>query len=439
MRYLSTTLLSLSFGIGLAQNNALVIHNDAYVVLDGGSSGTPINLVIDQSNKDGIVTSGTGGNIISEGEYNYVKWNVGTGTGNYVIPWTTGTGAGETKIPLALNVTGAGVGSGYIAASTYETSSGAGQYDNTPWPAGVVHMAGGNGAADNSDYTVDRFWIIDADDPYSSSAYTTKPTLTASFGYNTDADETGDGNLLSVGNLGAQRYNFGDDKWYGYQGAGMVWQNIWGTDNAAGTVSGVSVTPGIFDRVWTLADKSSPLPIDLIEFNGACEDAEVELSWATASELNNDYFIIQKSTDGVDFEDVAVIYGAGTSTSLIEYDYTDDRSIVDITYYQLLQVDYDGHSMTYDMITVYPCGSLNTNGFVSNEGDLVIDVVGAESGDVEISLVDMSGKLIIAPETFSMTEGSNRYTIPVRDLAFGIYNCVVRSNDELKTFKFNLK
>ena len=77
----------------LSQNNALVIKDNAFVVINGGAAGTEAVMVINQSNPSGIITTGTGGNIVAQGEFDYIKWNVQTGTGNYVIPFTANIGS----------------------------------------------------------------------------------------------------------------------------------------------------------------------------------------------------------------------------------------------------------------------------------------------------------------------------------------------------------
>ena len=81
-------------------------------------------LVVDNPSSRALSTAGTGGNIISEGEYNRVKWNVRDSTGIYQIPFTTSAtveGGNSTKIPLTYEITSAGDTIGNILFSTYET------------------------------------------------------------------------------------------------------------------------------------------------------------------------------------------------------------------------------------------------------------------------------------------------------------------------------
>ncbi|MFH2141886.1 MAG: gliding motility-associated C-terminal domain-containing protein [Bacteroidota bacterium] len=131
------------------QNNALIL-NGGYAVLNGGTNSTPVYLVIDQSSTQGIVR--TSGHIISEGQYNYVKWDAGTTTGNYVFPLGVGT---ADYIPFIFNKTTAASSS--INLSSWVTNS-----QNMPHPgiSNVVAVSSMTCTADSVSSAVDRFWDI---------------------------------------------------------------------------------------------------------------------------------------------------------------------------------------------------------------------------------------------------------------------------------------
>lgn len=87
------------------------------------------------------------------------------------------------------------------------------------------------------------------------------------------------------------------------------------------------------------------LPIELVDFNVSCvENGRIALEWATLSELNNDYFEIQRSTDGMNYEKIGIVDGAGNSSSYLEYLEFDHQAKAGINYYRLRQVDFDGAS-----------------------------------------------------------------------------------------------
>jgi hypothetical protein len=87
----------------------------------------------------------------------------------------------------------------------------------------------------------------------------------------------------------------------------------------------------------------TPLPIELIGFNAkVIEDDKVQLDWQTASEINNDFFTIERSKNGQDWQEIALVYGAGNSSVLLNYSTIDNAPFNGISYYKLKQTDFDG-------------------------------------------------------------------------------------------------
>src|SRR6185369_13902085 len=75
----------------------------------------------------------------------------------------------------------------------------------------------------------------------------------------------------------------------------------------------------------------------------------VRLDWTTASEINNSYFTIERSLDGIAYEEIGRVEGAGNSTYDISYNYTDQSPSAHATiYYRLKQTDFDGKHETFD-------------------------------------------------------------------------------------------
>jgi hypothetical protein len=96
----------------------------------------------------------------------------------------------------------------------------------------------------------------------------------------------------------------------------------------------------------------SGMPIELIYFMGEVLDANNLLTWSTASEMNNDYFTIEKSINGLDYKELIRINGAGTNSSTSYYNYTDFDPEKRINYYRLSQTDYDGTMETFGVISL---------------------------------------------------------------------------------------
>ncbi|WP_147303070.1 T9SS type A sorting domain-containing protein [Marinoscillum furvescens] len=84
------------------------------------------------------------------------------------------------------------------------------------------------------------------------------------------------------------------------------------------------------------------LPVTLIDFSGASMPGGICLSWSTASEVNNDYFTLEHSADGVSFAEIAQVSGKGTTSEISAYSYTDRVAQPGVVYYRLSQTDFDG-------------------------------------------------------------------------------------------------
>jgi hypothetical protein len=95
-----------------------------------------------------------------------------------------------------------------------------------------------------------------------------------------------------------------------------------------------------------------PLPVELYTFEGECIQNKNLITWSTATEHNNDYFIIERSTDGENWSTINKTIGMGNSTLLTKYSYLDDSFGKRINYYRLTQVDFDGANKTYGPISI---------------------------------------------------------------------------------------
>lgn len=95
---------------------------------------------------------------------------------------------------------------------------------------------------------------------------------------------------------------------------------------------------------FTLASRATtnPLPITLISFGAQACERSVCLSWQTESETNNDYFTVERSKDGVSWEIVTEINGAGNSYSILNYETVDENPYLGTSYYRLKQTDFNG-------------------------------------------------------------------------------------------------
>lgn len=142
------------------------------------------------------------------------------------------------------------------------------------------------------------------------------------------------------------------------------------------------------------------LPVELVRFTADMNDNQVNLAWTTSSELNNEYFEIQRSTDGETYETIGKVEGNGTTNEFINYDFVDRQPYYGLSYYRLTQVDYDGTRNIHAPITVnnegYKSGlevSVFPNPTNTNNVNLRF-VSGDEHSIIQVSLFDLSGNLV---------------------------------------------
>jgi len=94
-------------------------------------------------------------------------------------------------------------------------------------------------------------------------------------------------------------------------------------------------------RLW-VRENSSPLPIQLLNFNAQQQLNQVQLTWQTASEINNDYFTLESSIDAQNWKEISTVPGAGNSTTQLSYSFYDQNPHSGTSYYRLKQTDFNG-------------------------------------------------------------------------------------------------
>jgi len=140
------------------------------------------------------------------------------------------------------------------------------------------------------------------------------------------------------------------------------------------------------------------LPVELVQFTGKAEAGSVLLEWATATERNNHYFTLERSTNASHFEPVANVPGVGHSTTPQQYQHRDLEPLPGLNYYRLRQTDFDGKTTLLGMIAVQARENLQyLRAFpnpVSGE-TLHIDIVQTDAeATVELMLTDLLGRVV---------------------------------------------
>jgi hypothetical protein len=197
-----------------------------------------------------------------------------------------------------------------------------------------------------------------------------------------------------------------------------------------------------FSKFGTAVSDLAPLPIELLSFGGRAIDEVNLLEWATATELNNDYFVPEKSYDGINFVEMSRVKGAGNSNTSLFYDQLDENPYAPVTYYKLKQVDYDGQYTYSDVIAIARetggGGAEIVNLFPNPASTLInIEIFSPTDGYAEIEIVDLYGRTILKSNT-SINKGMDVVIYDISPLATGVYfsriNFVTSGNTAVKRF-----
>jgi hypothetical protein len=192
----------------------------------------------------------------------------------------------------------------------------------------------------------------------------------------------------------------GSSKWVDYGGTG--------TANNTGSITSGPITS--FKNKFALGFPPSPLPVNLISFQAVPVRNMVKCEWQTASEVNNDYFTIERSADGVNYSSIIKIKGSGNSSTSHSYFAEDMQPLPGYSYYRLKQTDFDGKIQVADPVTVR---FETQTGFVfyPNPAAEAIHVKnpGASMEGKEIVLLDMNGKSL--PVSIQLSPDKNELTV----------------------------
>jgi hypothetical protein len=169
---------------------------------------------------------------------------------------------------------------------------------------------------------------------------------------------------------------------------------------------------------------SSILPVVFQSFYATRQGSNVQLSWTTSAELNNSSFEVERSTDGTSWKAVAEMSGAGTSTTINQYSYTDKNVSETTVYYRIKQVDVSG-SYTYSAIrTIHSSGNTSgANVYGSGKQTIVIDFNSDIKNNVSVQIVNINGQIISKQQyseapyrlTVNLPAGGGVYVVQLSD------------------------
>ncbi len=170
------------------------------------------------------------------------------------------------------------------------------------------------------------------------------------------------------------------------------------------------------------------LPVDLLSFSVSQKESSAQLTWVTASELNNDYFTIERSVNGISYEEVAIIKGGGTSSLIQNYACLDSYPLEGLSYYRLIQTDFDG------MITVF-----NQVAFNAEITSRLLIYPNPASKEIRISgvtiskgleLMNIQGQVLYSQSNFNINDDS--IVLDISGLKPGLY--LLRNGENVVKF-----
>lgn len=313
---------------------------------------------------------------------------------------TTGSLSGETNNKRITGRTG-----GYIQIT---------QYLNAPSTVNPGNIGIEISSAANLGNTVIRRGHVQQADASVYRYFDVTPT--ANTGLNASVDfyyfhnELG---IISESNLGM----------FSSSNGGTSWSNI-GENGIEQTLNYVTKN-GIaqFDRL-TLANISTPLAVSLLYLKAKLVDQQTLLNWATATESGNDHFEIERSANGRDFTFMASVSGAGNSSSIQYYVYTDKNPRPGINYYRLKQVDNNSH-FTYSSVVMINTG-INHNQLMNvypnpASGNIKLSLTLLKNQECLLQITDMSGK-IVQSKSIRCIAGLNEMELNIAALPAGFYS-----------------
>jgi len=449
--------LLLNQGSLIMNGNTLSITNPA------PSTGTHTNFAA----INGPITR-TNGFIISEspGSFSststtvgsFVKWTVGTTQGWRVIPFGDNA-ATPVLIPLTFLHNSGDLGT--FSVATYRATA------NNPFPPTVSHLNIFSSTANNATNTVDRFWVTEKTG--------SNPNTSISFRWS-DAENSG-ASALNPPRAQPWRYTTTAP-------GSEAWLRITNTSPTApvGSILGTSVsytqvTPyiaaGVADSVrvqnwdwpiipagpaphfapagpignfvpWAIANNNTPLPVELLSFNADVVKNKVRLSWITASEINNDYFTVERTdpSDMDNFDFIAKVNSyMNNSTMMLSYEAWDNNPLPGLQYYRLKQTDLDGQYSYSDLVAVDFARKgagfeiLNVFGTAEQNGEFQVEFVYDSELPLTAVVTDASGRVVLRQDNLNASPGINRLGFG-QALPRGIYFILLQNQEKAVNRKF---
>lgn len=203
--------------------------------------------------------------------------------------------------------------------------------------------------------------------------------------------------------------------------------------NMIGSGSYTLTIPDILNKMKMLIDYHSIVPVELVSFGVSISESSINLSWETATELNNKGFEVQRKSENGTWEKIGFVEGYGTTTEMHNYIFKDVYSGQGITYYRLKQVDLDG-KISYSKILSLNLGA--PSNFVLNQNfpnpfnpSTNISFFIPNQANVKITIYNQIGEKVTELLNKNLAAGSYNYSWDASGQASGVYFYEIQTGD----------
>ena len=308
------------------------LNSTGILNLNGGALNLNGHKVTVNNTNASAVVRTSPGCVISESQNAAaeLRWVINNNTAtNYIFPMGT---ASKSYIPVTVNLASGNVGT--LGVNTIFAT----QSSSSNWPTGSEAVTSVASPAQ----ALRRYWHFSS----TQAAGSYNATVTFSFVNTEDPTAT----ILDVTSSGIKMQRWDGSSSWNTPLSGQAFTNT-------SPIRTVSV-PGITQFSWWSGGNNgqSPLPVELLFFKGHDEGNQSILEWATTTEINSDFFAVERSSDGVNYKSLTNIPAAGNSKTRKNYSFTDKHPASGLNYYRLRQTDLDKR-YTYSNIVPIHIGS----------------------------------------------------------------------------------
>lgn len=326
----------------------------------------------------------------------------------------------------------------------------------------LVESCGNPGNVMMMTSVMDRHWVITTQNAPTGPVSVLLPFTdneAASLNLEAINNQNPDDNVMSIADIGCTKYsgpnedNLFDNDCTSNGGSGNF---SWHAQTANGQVSTylaahpstnkfITIDVNSFSEFWLHGSaNNAPLPVELTSFQANClSNSEVEVTWSTASEYNSSHYIVSKSYDGINWEEIKIVQAAGMSQTNINYAIIDQADPNNRTvYYSLNQYDIDGISKEFK-VTKTTCSNDDISDMIvyPNPGYGVINLKIVEpenKGICQVIVSDLNGSIVIEKE-LEIQSGTTTVYLNGMDLTPGLYmiNYLDQGGKLIQTIKYS--